>query len=148
MNWWYMAVLFFFFKQKTAYEMRISDWSSDVCSSDLLIPSTLGDGFLMHDSEGNLAPGAGRAMPQPWVMHDGQRHRLDDSLAPGFLLIGRPGWSPGEDVWRQADELKICLAALGDAGPGIQSIGEEGPMIARWDDRKTVGQGKSVSVRV
>src|SRR3546814_2454848 len=29
--------LFFFFKQKTAYEMRISDWSSDVCSSDLLL---------------------------------------------------------------------------------------------------------------
>src|SRR3546814_19696750 len=28
---------FFFFKQKTAYEMRISDWSSDVCSSDLLM---------------------------------------------------------------------------------------------------------------
>src|SRR3546814_10052565 len=28
-------VVFFFFKQKTAYEMRISDWSSDVCSSDL-----------------------------------------------------------------------------------------------------------------
>src|SRR3546814_9996641 len=30
---------FFFFKQKTAYEMRISDWSSDVCSSDLRTPS-------------------------------------------------------------------------------------------------------------
>src|SRR3546814_9362369 len=30
-----MYVDFFFFKQKTAYEMRISDWSSDVCSSDL-----------------------------------------------------------------------------------------------------------------
>src|SRR3546814_2127399 len=29
-------IIFFFFKQKTAYEMRISDWSSDVCSSDLL----------------------------------------------------------------------------------------------------------------
>src|SRR3546814_3155640 len=29
-------MFFFFFKQKTAYEMRISDWSSDVCSSDLL----------------------------------------------------------------------------------------------------------------
>src|SRR3546814_6366586 len=28
---------FFFFKQKTAYEMRISDWSSDVCSSDLVM---------------------------------------------------------------------------------------------------------------
>src|SRR3546814_1390506 len=30
-----MLFCFFFFKQKTAYEMRISDWSSDVCSSDL-----------------------------------------------------------------------------------------------------------------
>src|SRR3546814_1735665 len=30
-------LFFFFFKQKTAYEMRISDWSSDVCSSDLCI---------------------------------------------------------------------------------------------------------------
>src|SRR3546814_9466403 len=30
--------MLFFFKQKTAYEMRISDWSSDVCSSDLLCP--------------------------------------------------------------------------------------------------------------
>src|SRR3546814_2435779 len=29
-------LVFFFFKQKTAYEMRISDWSSDVCSSDLI----------------------------------------------------------------------------------------------------------------
>src|SRR3546814_3211758 len=31
-----MILYFFFFKQKTAYEMRISDWSSDVCSSDLV----------------------------------------------------------------------------------------------------------------
>src|SRR3546814_7737149 len=31
---------FFFFKQKTAYEMRISDWSSDVCSSDLALEKT------------------------------------------------------------------------------------------------------------
>src|SRR3546814_6180966 len=35
MSWAYV-ISFFFFKQKTAYEMRISDWSSDVCSSDLL----------------------------------------------------------------------------------------------------------------
>src|SRR3546814_10862892 len=31
----FFFICFFFFKQKTAYEMRISDWSSDVCSSDL-----------------------------------------------------------------------------------------------------------------
>src|SRR3546814_4240793 len=35
--------MFFFFKQKTAYEMRISDWSSDVCSSDLDPPLLLLD---------------------------------------------------------------------------------------------------------
>src|SRR3546814_6216887 len=35
MMFWIVCVRFFFFKQKTAYEMRISDWSSDVCSSDL-----------------------------------------------------------------------------------------------------------------
>src|SRR3546814_8793861 len=33
----YIVVCFFFFKQKTAYELRISDWSSDVCSSDLVL---------------------------------------------------------------------------------------------------------------
>src|SRR3546814_9281372 len=49
--------LFFFFKQKTAYEMRISDWSSDVCSSDLhMIERFLryagigGDGFEEIDT--------------------------------------------------------------------------------------------------
>src|SRR3546814_16597497 len=35
-----LCLFFFFFKQKTAYEMRISDWSSDVCSSDLLVVTT------------------------------------------------------------------------------------------------------------
>src|SRR3546814_8581901 len=41
-------VAFFFFKQKTAYEMRISDWSSDVCSSDLDgLVDALGGGFAV-----------------------------------------------------------------------------------------------------
>src|SRR3546814_18813056 len=38
----YHVCFFFFFKQKTAYEMRISDWSSDVCSSDLVPLSFIG----------------------------------------------------------------------------------------------------------
>src|SRR3546814_9285165 len=44
---------FFFFKQKTAYEMRISDWSSDVCSSDLEFLELLEVGFdsMLHDAE-------------------------------------------------------------------------------------------------
>src|SRR3546814_5584478 len=49
-----MFFFFFFVKQKTAYEMRISDWSSDVCSSDLC-----GDvGAVEHD-----APGVGLYQP-------------------------------------------------------------------------------------
>src|SRR3546814_1589794 len=40
-NVWWFVVLLFFFKQKTAYEMRISDGSSDVCSSDLHLPLTV-----------------------------------------------------------------------------------------------------------
>src|SRR3546814_10650403 len=42
---------FFFFKQKTAYDMRISDWSSDVCSSDLIIPR----GDAAHHPPGDAA---------------------------------------------------------------------------------------------
>src|SRR3546814_8313978 len=38
---------FVFFKQKTAYEMRISDWSSDVCSSDLVVDTNLKGAWLM-----------------------------------------------------------------------------------------------------
>src|SRR3546814_1246667 len=37
----FSIIFFFFFKQKTAYEMRISDWSSDVCSSDLFFAGRL-----------------------------------------------------------------------------------------------------------
>src|SRR3546814_7041291 len=36
-SFFFLLFSFFFFKQKTAYEMRISDWSSDVCSSDLQV---------------------------------------------------------------------------------------------------------------
>src|SRR3546814_6141869 len=47
----YRAVLsiFFFFKQKTAYDMRISDWSSDVCSSDLKAGDLPGMAALITD---------------------------------------------------------------------------------------------------
>src|SRR3546814_5151021 len=50
-----MCFCFFFFKQKTAYEMRISDWSSDVCSSDLGRRADLD----RHDPAALRAPPAG-----------------------------------------------------------------------------------------
>src|SRR3546814_960880 len=48
------AINIFFFKQKTAYEMRISDWSSDVCSSDL--PGPVPTGFTHFAMIAPLAP--------------------------------------------------------------------------------------------
>src|SRR3546814_4748193 len=47
------CILFFFFKQKTAYEMRISDWSSDVCSSDL--DQDFGDRPVARDGDEHAA---------------------------------------------------------------------------------------------
>src|SRR3546814_3161870 len=65
---------FFFFKQKTAYEMRISDWSSDVCSSDLLgrgVPAGAGSvgagprpGRAARAVRSRRARGSGRPGPE------------------------------------------------------------------------------------
>src|SRR3546814_14706279 len=46
--------VFFFFKQKTAYEMRISDWSSDVCSSDLIAFDGDGDRLGLVDAQARI----------------------------------------------------------------------------------------------
>src|SRR3546814_1072872 len=47
-----LYLFFFFFKQKTAYEMRISDWSSDVCSSDLIEVEQPADGYCRSQGAG------------------------------------------------------------------------------------------------
>src|SRR3546814_915272 len=62
-------MFFFFFKQKTAYEMRISDWSSDVCSSDLLTAELWTRNFA--------APG-GRSVDIPF------KHRIGASYSQSF----------------------------------------------------------------
>src|SRR3546814_5011031 len=62
---WLCSVLCFFFKQKTAYEMRISDWSSDVCSSDLFLP-LVDPREAMQAPPGRLSDGRGyRGRLQP-----------------------------------------------------------------------------------
>src|SRR3546814_5591343 len=59
----FVYVCVFFFKQKTAYEMRISDWSSDVCSSDLEVRARLkflcdvGLGYLTLDRQSRTLSG-------------------------------------------------------------------------------------------
>src|SRR3546814_8777121 len=75
--------VFFFFKQKTAYEMRISDWSSDVCSSDLL-----GDPELAYACEKGLKSVATRRHRSSIAVAD-LRSGLDDRFAQHFLSLRR-----------------------------------------------------------
>src|SRR3546814_10303177 len=57
----FCSLCFFFFKQKTAYEMRISDWSSDVCSSDLIQLPKARLAALDRANIGNVHLGVGQA---------------------------------------------------------------------------------------
>src|SRR3546814_6792828 len=63
--------MFFFFKQKTAYEMRISDWSSDVCSSDLRVHAYVPGRVGIHPGRVQ-AEVAGVGLPA-----GGEQHRVE-----------------------------------------------------------------------
>src|SRR3546814_1646433 len=82
---------FFFFKQKTAYEMRISDWSSDVCSSDLT---------------------AGWHADQPGAEHEPPllcRYRFRPAAAPAgrWPNIAGPCAGNGRDGCRRSEERRV-----------------------------------------
>src|SRR3546814_9972968 len=89
------SVLFlFFFKQKTAYEMRISDWSSDVCSSDLPMFATYLDRWALTPDGAPIATHSSDLLP---VRHDG---------VPAMLKIARGAeekWGGGLMVWRSEE---------------------------------------------
>src|SRR3546814_15844773 len=72
---------FFFFKQKTAYEMRISDWSSDVCSSDLNPPYARAGALRGRTRRANGA-GAGEWRPLPPRAGTGEDRRARPLGAP------------------------------------------------------------------
>src|SRR3546814_13798062 len=69
-------VFFFFFKQKTAYEMRISDWSSDVCSSDLI------DGRGVEVADFLIAIGPDRMRERPGILRELRGAQHADILDP------------------------------------------------------------------
>src|SRR3546814_11843788 len=104
---------FFFFKQKTAYEMRISDWSSDVCSSDLLV----------------LAQPQIARMPQRTVGGEFGERDLGDQLwgDPMRAACCRP---------RRLDRRRLACQPI---HPGAQRIDrvavEPGAYLARIDER-------------
>src|SRR3546814_2522443 len=73
------VVFFFFFKQKTAYEMRISDWSSDVCSSDLLVAVHQQEVAARKRARHREVDGKGRLADTALSVSDCQYH---SALAP------------------------------------------------------------------
>src|SRR3546814_3488937 len=77
-------MFFFFFKQKTAYEMRISDWSSDVCSSDLELADRSVEA-LIDDAAHRLGEG-GVADPVQHHLRDGALAAF--GFAGGFIIDG------------------------------------------------------------
>src|SRR3546814_3850237 len=79
---------FFLFKQKTAYEMRISDWSSDVCSSDLAheVEQTQAAG-LITDPQDPLVPAQQRGRDSS---HACPRGRIPPALLSGNSPLEKP----------------------------------------------------------
>src|SRR3546814_5519814 len=79
--------MFFFFKQKTAYEMRISDWSSDVCSSDLVHASYANAANRVLDKEPGMTIGVAQLRPESrGSIHIKSPNPLDGpAIRPNFL---------------------------------------------------------------
>src|SRR3546814_19999399 len=78
-----MFLFFFFFKQKTAYEMRISDWSSDVCSSDLF---GLRVHVIVRENEEDARAYTKTLMSKfDAEMGEKLKHRAQDSKSAGVL---------------------------------------------------------------
>src|SRR3546814_10257429 len=89
---------FFFFKQKTAYEMRISDWSSDVCSSDL-------DLAEMIRIELNASPELVVTTELPPRMTLIKRPTLERQ---GSLLQFEPAIGIAEEIGRESCRERVC----------------------------------------
>src|SRR3546814_17717833 len=110
----FVFLFFVFFKQKTAYEMRISDWSSDVCSSDLRAirrwppardpdPQVLAGadprrrGHVARAATG-LVGRAGRPGPQLATANAGVAGRREIGRGSVWERVCKVGWCPGGAV--------------------------------------------------
>src|SRR3546814_2283541 len=120
--WWVWVVcvcqcfvVLFFFKQKTAYEMRISDWSSDVCSSDLLVtqwPLPIYDITRIGHSMGGLvirSATAAKRHSDTWTQKVGN-----------IICIGSP--HQGAALERGAEALAQVLQGFELSRPGARVL--------------------------
>src|SRR3546814_3938388 len=124
---------FFFFKQKTAYEMRISDWSSDVCSSDLWA-HVLSRSVAMNDFKGRHFTGEVILWAVRWYCRYGISYRdLEEMLSERGIDVNHTTiyrW-----VQRYAPEMEKRLRWFWRRGFD--------PSWRLDDERKSVGWGKS-----
>src|SRR3546814_18120145 len=127
--------LIFFFKQRTAYEMRIIDWNSDVCSSDL---RTAGD-LRQHDAFLALRGRAGVARPRrrPPL----PAHGRVSGMSVRNLPITMIGALAGLLIWAAHFLLIYGFAALACAR-GFADVSQ----IGRASCRERVGPGGEISV--
>src|SRR3546814_9938089 len=94
----YCLCCVFFFKQKTAYEMRISDWSSDVCSSDLTSASAVDLGMLLLVRAGSPEPVTVNAVFQCGPT------RVHTRFAGDYLRISMDG----REIGRASCRERVC----------------------------------------
>src|SRR3546814_934598 len=139
--------MFFFFKQKTAYEMRISDWSSDVCSSDLddgqpLYTTGWGHGDAQH--LGDLVPS--RPGLEIFTIHEHTSPRrpaaaLRDARTGEALWTGAYGQDVGRGVAANIDASNPGAEMWFSGSSGLldatgQRIGDNPPstnFLIWWD---------------
>src|SRR3546814_20612469 len=124
------------FKQKTAYEMRISDWSSDVCSSDLgepLAERRRQDGYrgLRHRVVVRHHPGAAEIADRRFGRAAHRRRRLGAARGAVLKQIAYSG--------SLRAQIDLFLGPVGDAVG--RSAGLERPLLtlARWSTGTTIG---------
>src|SRR3546814_19701665 len=115
----------FFFKQKTAYEMRISDWSSDVCSSDLPLKNLSRKGKFVSAAVLLAACGGSIALAQNVdgldIQHILSRGEAADPDAEALI----------REVARRGDEMRAD--ARGAAAGGNRNLSDTGR--ASWRER-------------
>src|SRR3546814_12521232 len=136
-----------FFKQKTAYEMRISDWSSDVCSSDL-------PGARQRARQLQLEAAAVQQAGQ--LVRDGERFQIADAGAlQGQGLFGLRGRGQQAIQQFQARRVEALRCRLGMTPPAIRGRADlrQGLLLrqvlaihvcalARDQERKSVVEGR------
>src|SRR3546814_4019663 len=116
--------VFFFFKQKTAYEMRISDWSSDVCSSDLARACGRCGG---RGRRGYRERRLGEGSCEPAVQH------------PASLFPDR-GEGPGALALRGFDDVVVAACVVAVPPAAFEALGAGDDARARVTQRDGSGQ--------